>query len=103
MLLSSSMVTSKEVEHLTKLARVGVPNRELQKLQKDLESILGYVDKLGEADVLGIKPISHITGLENVGREDEIKEKLSSADEVLEAVPQRDGRWVRVARIINAK
>lgn len=95
------MITLKEIEHLAKLSRLGLKKKELEKLQKDLGSILGYVEKLGEVDVSGVKPISHITGLENVGREDEVKEKLSSADEVLKAVPQKEGRWARVARIIT--
>ncbi|MBI3335701.1 MAG: Asp-tRNA(Asn)/Glu-tRNA(Gln) amidotransferase subunit GatC [Candidatus Portnoybacteria bacterium] len=97
------MLSFQELQHLAKLARLGLPTKEPQKLQKDLESILAYVEKLGEADVSGIKPISHITGLENVGREDDARETLAGADEVLKAVPQREGRWVKVPLIIKSK
>lgn len=95
------MISLKEVEHLSKLARLGLSEEELQSLQKDLEEILGYMKTLERADVSGLKPISHITGLENVGREDETGEKLSSADEVLKVVPEKEERWVKVPLIIK--
>ena len=95
------MITLKEVRHLAKLSRIEFSKKELQELKKDLERILGYVEKLGETETLGIKPISHITGLENVGREDETGKTLAGQDEVLEVVPGREGRWVKVPRIIT--
>lgn len=95
------MITLKEVEHLIKLAHLGLSGEEVKKLQKDLEEILDYVQTLEGADVSGLKPISQITGLENVGREDEEAERLAPADEVLKAVPEKEERWVKVPLIIK--
>lgn len=95
------MISLKEVERLAKLAHIGLSEEEIKKLQKDLESILNYAEKLQEVEVSGIQSVSHITGLQNIEREDEIGEKLASADEVLQAVPEKEGRWVKVPLIIQ--
>lgn len=94
-------VTLREVDHLTRLARIGLSKNELQELKKDLEDILRYAEVLQEVSTHGLKPISHITGLENEGRKDEIKPTLANPDDLLEAVPERQGRWVKVLRIIR--
>lgn len=97
------MIPLKEVEHLAKLAHLGLSKEEVKKLQKDLEEFLDYAEKLQEVEVSGIQPVSHITGLENVERQDEEDEKLASADEALQAAPEKEGRWVRVPLIIKSK
>lgn len=95
-----SVIPLKEVDHLAKLAHLGLSQEELKKLQKDLEEFLDYAERLQEVEVSGIQPIGHITGLENVEREDMEAEKLASADEVLKGVPEKEGRWVKVPLII---
>lgn len=95
------MINAKEVKHLATLARLGLSKKELQKLGKDLEGILAYVGELGKADVKGVEPVSHITGLENREREDVFRERISSPERLLKAVPEKKGRWVKVMRIIS--
>lgn len=95
------MIAKREVEHLTALARLGLSQRELKELQQDLEGILTYVEQLGKADVKDIEPISHITGLKNREREDVLRERISSPERLLNAVPEKKDRWVKVARIIS--
>ncbi len=64
------MITTEEVKHIAKLARLGLTEKEVEKYQKDLSAILGYVEKLKEVDIEGVEPTSHSVLLENVMRED---------------------------------
>ena len=96
-------VTLKEVKQLAGLCRIAFPDEELRAIQKDLSRILDYVERLQKSSLEDIKPVSHISGLVNEGREDVVKETLALADEVLYAVPEKKERWVRVPRIIHSK
>ena len=67
-------LTLKEVEHIAKLARLGLAGGEKGVLKKELSSILNYVSKLQEVDVKKIEPTSQVTGLVNTMREDKVEE-----------------------------
>ena len=65
------MLTEEEVKHIAKLARLGLTEKEVEKYQKDLSDILGYVEKLKEVNIEGVEPTSHSVLLENITRKDE--------------------------------
>lgn len=58
------------VKHVAKLANLAISPEEERKLEKQLEEILSYVEKLGFIDTSGVEETSQVTGLENVTRED---------------------------------
>ena len=66
------MLTKDEVKHIAKLARLGLMEKEILKFQKELSSILGYIEKLKEVDISGVEPTSHSVLLENIMRQDEV-------------------------------
>ena len=50
------MITSKEVEHIAKLARLGLQKEEIQRFQKELSAMLDYFHSLKEVDVSQVDP-----------------------------------------------
>ncbi len=68
------MLSLQEIDHLANLARLGLAQKEKAVLQKELTSILAYVNKLQEIDTKKVGPTAQITGLVNVMREDGVKE-----------------------------
>ena len=44
------MITKKDVQHVTKLARLGLTQKEIEKFQRELSKILDYIEKLGDGD-----------------------------------------------------
>lgn len=90
----------KEVEHIARLARIGISAKEKKKFQGDLGSILDYVDKLQEVDVSGVEATAHITGLENEIRED--RGGLSHADpkKLIDMAPDTKDGYVKVKKIL---
>ena len=63
-------ITPELFEYLEKLGRIRLSPEEKERTQKELGSILGYIDKLGELDTAGVEPLSHAFGRTNVTRED---------------------------------
>ena len=43
-------ITKEEIQHIAHLARLGLSNEQLGKTRHDFDEILGYIDKLNEAD-----------------------------------------------------
>ncbi|MBP5654621.1 MAG: Asp-tRNA(Asn)/Glu-tRNA(Gln) amidotransferase subunit GatC [Clostridiales bacterium] len=63
-------ITADLVSYLEKLGRIKLTPEEEIRTQKELGSILAYIDKLGELDTEGVEPLSHAFGRTNVTRED---------------------------------
>ncbi|MFC1630283.1 Asp-tRNA(Asn)/Glu-tRNA(Gln) amidotransferase subunit GatC [Patescibacteria group bacterium] len=95
------MISKKEVEHIAKLARLGLKDSEIQKLQKELSLILEYIDQLKKVDVAGIVPTSHSISIENVKREDKVKERNpETRKKILEEVPEKKEEYIKVRPIL---
>jgi len=94
------MLTKKEVEHIAKLARLGLSEKEIEKFQGDLSSILDYVSQLQEADIEKIDPISNITGIKNVFRGDIAKKKdLETVKKILKEAPEVQDGYIKVKAV----
>lgn len=76
------MLNSEQVQHIAKLARLGLGQEEGEKFAKQLSNILAYVEMLNEVKVDDVEPTSQVTGLENVTREDKVS-RFSTKEELL--------------------
>jgi aspartyl-tRNA(Asn)/glutamyl-tRNA(Gln) amidotransferase subunit C len=94
------MLSKEKVKHIAKLARVSLTEREIGKYQKDLSSILGYVEKLKGVDVSKIEPTSHSTKVENVMRDDaQSKEQDAADNELLDLAPETKNGYLKVKKV----
>ena len=66
-------LSSDQVRHIAKLARLNVSDAEVKKFGKELSSILDYIDRLQEVDTKNVEPLKSITGISNAEREDEVR------------------------------
>lgn len=95
-----SKLSKEDVLKLAKLARLRLTEEEVELYQKELSSILGYVEHLNEVDVAGLEPTYQVTGLMNVTRPDEVVDYGVSQEELLKNVPVREGAYIKVRRMI---
>ena len=58
------------VAHIATLARIKVPEAELETLTGQLQQILAWVEQLGEVDTTGIEPMSSVAAMRLPMRED---------------------------------
>ena len=94
------MITDKDVKYIANLARIHLQDEEAKHLTKDLESILGYIDKLTKLDVTNIKPTSHVLPLKNVYREEKIQPSLTQEEAMKFSVEQHNGSY-KVPKVIE--
>ncbi len=83
-------LTKEEVLHIAKLARLELKEEEVEKFRTQLSEILEYVGQLSKVDTKGIEPISQITGLQNVVREDRVA-PFEDREAMLKQFPKRKG------------
>ncbi|MBI4768666.1 MAG: Asp-tRNA(Asn)/Glu-tRNA(Gln) amidotransferase subunit GatC [Deltaproteobacteria bacterium] len=88
-----------EVEHIAFLARLQLGTKEIETITQQLNSILGYMEKLSELDTSGIEPTTHALHLSNAFREDRVVPSLDR-DEVLDLAPDQGGSAFVVPKVI---
>jgi len=92
------MISKKEVQHIAKLARLGITEKEEEKFQKELSSILDYIEKLKKVDVSKTEPTSHPLFIKNVTRKDEVDSKK---EELLGSAPVTERGYIKVKSILK--
>lgn len=82
-----------DVKHVAKLANLELKDSEVEKFEGQLSSILDYIKKLQEVDTSNVEETSHVTGLENVLREDETKPSLPQEEVLSNAKDKQNGMF----------
>jgi aspartyl-tRNA(Asn)/glutamyl-tRNA(Gln) amidotransferase subunit C len=83
-------ISLSDVEYLAELSRLEVSDEEATKMQKDLSSIIEYVNKLNDIKTEDIAGKEHILNLSNVLRQDEVKQSLSNEEALKNAYDSED-------------
>jgi len=96
------MLERKDIDNLANLARIALSEEEKDKLQKDMESILGYVGELQKAPGLTEEHKPDNYYLRNVMREDEEPfEAGLNTEAILSQAPKRRGDYFVVKKILG--
>lgn len=93
-------VTKKDVEYVAELARLSFTEEEKEALTHDLNSVLGYIEKLNELDTENVDIIVNPYYIENRLREDEIKPSMDLQD-VLSNAPDKLEEYFLVPKVIE--
>jgi aspartyl-tRNA(Asn)/glutamyl-tRNA(Gln) amidotransferase subunit C len=89
-----------DVEHVAHLARLGLTDAELARLEVQLNHILDQYAILAELPTDDIPPTAQTIELENILRDDVAMPSLSPED-VLANAPERDGDFFVVPAILG--
>jgi aspartyl-tRNA(Asn)/glutamyl-tRNA(Gln) amidotransferase subunit C len=100
--MSTGKLTLDDVQKVARLARLALDDTTLQRLTGELEAILGYVEKISQADVSGVEPMAHALPLHNVFRQDIVTPSLP-LEKVLQNAPESDGPFFKVPKILGAE
>ena len=95
-------IDKKEVQHLAKLSRLELSDKEIEKFTKDISSILDYVSELQKVDTQNVEPISQITGLSDVKRKDEPKE-FKNKKGIFDNASEKEGDFFKVKTVLGRK
>jgi aspartyl-tRNA(Asn)/glutamyl-tRNA(Gln) amidotransferase subunit C len=93
-------ISRSDVEHVARLARLGLTDDELERMAEQLNRILDAIAVLQEVDTSAIGPTAQVIPLENVMREDEARPSLAR-EAALANAPMREGPMLRVAEVLE--
>lgn len=93
------IITSKDIQCLSDLARIRLSETEKTEFEKGLEKIIVYVSQLSEVPTDKVAPTWQVLPVTNVFRDDEVG-KDTDRDEILDNAPERDDRFFKVPKII---
>jgi len=83
-----------DIDYVAKLARIALSDEEKSKFSAQLDSIIGYVEKLNELDTDNVEPAAHPFPRENVWEEDEARDGLTPEEALKNAACQRNNMIV---------
>ncbi len=89
-----------DVEKVASLAKLEFPFEEKQKLAKELDQIVAYVERLNELDTKAVEPTSHIIDLKNIFREDKVQNWFEQ-EQALANAPQKKQGYFSVPKVIG--
>ena len=89
-----------DVKHLARLSALTIDENQAEKMRKEISEIIGYFEQLNEVDTTGVEPTYQVGGLENVTRDDEIKDYGVNRDDLLKNAPDTDNGLVKVGRVL---
>jgi len=92
-------LTQEEVKKIALLCRIELTDAEVTKFQAELSQVLGYIEELNQVDTSSVEPISQVTGLQNVLREDTAR--LSEfREKIIANFPDRKDNYLKIKNIL---
>lgn len=92
-------ITIEDVDKIAKLAKLSFTDEEKQKFTEQLSQIISYVEKLNELDIENIPPTYHVLEVNNVFREDVVRQSMSQ-EKVLQNAPESKNGYFSVPKVI---
>ena len=93
-------LSDEDVRKLALLARLELTDEEVKTLGPQLESILGFVEKLAELDTSDVEPMTTALDVDNRWREDKLTEGLSR-EAALKNAPSSDEEYFLVPPVLG--
>jgi aspartyl-tRNA(Asn)/glutamyl-tRNA(Gln) amidotransferase subunit C len=91
-------LTRSQVEHVARLARLGLSEAEKEAFTEQLSRILEHVEMLNRLDTRDVPPTYHAVALQNVLREDKPHPSLDR-EKVLSQAPEAEAGCFKVPKI----
>lgn len=88
------------IEKLSKLSMLRFNGEERKQIAEDLEQMIGFIDQLKEVDTSGVEPLLHLSGNNNVLRED-VPGNMISREEALLNSADSDKNYFLVPKVIR--
>ena len=89
-----------DVRKIAFLARIRVPDAELEALAGELNGIIGWVEQLGQVETEGVEPMTSVAEMTAPQREDEVTDG-GAPDDVLTNAPDREGDFYAVPKVVE--
>jgi aspartyl-tRNA(Asn)/glutamyl-tRNA(Gln) amidotransferase subunit C len=93
-------VSSQQVRHIAKLARIGMSDAEIEALVPELNNILGWVEQLGEVNTDGVEPLTAVID-QKLRLRDDVVDDGDIREDVLANAPEAQHGFFAVPKVIE--
>ena len=93
-------VSSEQVRHIAKLARIAMSEEEIERLAPELNNILGWIEQLAEVKTDGVEPLTAVIDQKLRLRDDAVTAG-DCRDEVLANAPNAQHGFFAVPKVIE--
>lgn len=96
-------LTEKDVRYVAELAHLELSDEEVKKFLPQLDSILGYVQKLNELDTTRVEPMAQVThpGAENPSTRADQAAPCFTQEQALQNAPEQGSGSFKVPLVIE--
>ena len=84
-------IDRKMVEYVAELGKLRLTEDEKVIMQQDLTRVLQYMDILNSLDTDGVEPLTHVSGVENVFRDDAVSPGFDRDEILKNAIAVEEG------------
>ena len=77
--------------HVARLARLELTEEEVARMSEELSAVLGHIEKIGELDLDGVRPTTHVVEVSNALRPDVVVPSLPHEVALANAPAVADG------------
>lgn len=88
------------VKRVARLARIAVTEEDAQKMQGELNAILGFVEQLNEVNVDGVEPMTSVVHMEMKKRVDKVTDG-GKADDIVANAPLSEDGFFMVPKVVE--
>ena len=88
------------VKHISKLARISLDEKKVNRLSKDLSSIMKFIEKLNELNTDKTVPLTSIINASLKSRDDEVKDG-KIRDQILKNSPENNEEFFVVPKVLE--
>ncbi|WP_119459520.1 Asp-tRNA(Asn)/Glu-tRNA(Gln) amidotransferase subunit GatC [Rhodospirillaceae bacterium SYSU D60014] len=88
------------VAHIATLARIKIPDSDLEHLAGELSQILGWIEQLGEVDTTGVEPMTGVVQMDLPRRADVVTDG-NIRDKVLANAPEPAHGFFTVPKVVE--
>ncbi len=93
-------ISREDILHLANLSDFSMSDSEIDSIGKDLENIINYISELNELDTEGVEPTYQVFEMENVWRDDEIKEQEATREDLLALTKESQEKQIKVPKVL---
>jgi aspartyl-tRNA(Asn)/glutamyl-tRNA(Gln) amidotransferase subunit C len=88
------------VKRVARLARIAVNEEDAERMTGELNTILGFVEQLGEVDVTGVEPMTSVTPMVMKKRQDVVTDG-GMADKIVSNAPATAENFFLVPKVVE--
>lgn len=93
-------VDAATVRRIAHLARIAVPENEIEHLQGELNAILAFVEQLAEVNVEGVEPMTSVTPMAMKKRHDVVTDG-EIAEDIVKNAPSSEDHFFLVPKVVE--